>query len=193
MKLRAKLTELKSDMGRVTMTFETGADPADIEKYKDVDVDLEVKKHREHRSLNANRCLWACITDLAGKIGVTNWDMYLMELDSYGQSVNVRVREDALPELKAHWRETMITGEEKVKETVKDEVSGYPVEIEVTYYYVNCYYGSHEYNTAEFARLLDGVIKDMKAQGLDTPPSEDMQRMLRDMEEKERKDNNARL
>lgn len=186
MRLRAKLTDLRAAMGIATVSFETGASPADLEKYKDKDLDLEIKTHRNRRSIDANACLWACINDLAGAVGVTNWDMYLMELERYGQFVNVKVRQEAFEDLKSHWREAVIVGEETVTETSISEVTGYPEDRDVTYYYVNCYYGSHEYNTKEFSRLLSGVIDDMKAQGLDTPPSEDMKRMLYEMEQREK-------
>lgn len=186
MKLRARLSDLKSELGKVTVSFSTGADPADLEKYKDKDLDLEVKIHRNKRSLDANACFWACIRDLADKLGFDNWGMYLMELEKYGQFVNVKVRSDALDDLRLHWREIVVVGEETVTEDIIG-ASGYPAEQEVTYYYVNCYYGSHEYNTKEFSHLLDGVIQDMKDLGLDTPPSEDMKRMIEELEKKEKR------
>ena len=192
MKLRAKISSLKSALGRTEITLESGADSAEVEKLQDKTLDVELKVHREHRSLDANACLWACLGELAGVIGVSNWDMYLLELKAYGQFTQVRVWAEALPELKKHWRELQVVGDREV-EVVTQDAAGYPMTEFHKEYIVNCYYGSHTYNTKEFSRLLSGVIDDMKGQGLDTPPSEEMKRMLRDMEEKERKDNNARL
>ena len=193
MKLRTKLTDIKSEMGKVTLTFETSASPAEIEKYLDTDLEMEIKKYRKHRSIDANKFFWAQISKLADALNFSKWDMYLMELSKYGQSVNIKVREEALPSLKRHWREILVTGDETVKETVTDEVSGYPIEKDVSYKYVNCIFGSHTYNSKEFSVLIDGVIQDMKDLNLDIPPSEDMKRIIEQMEEKERKNNDVRL
>lgn len=188
MNLRAKIRKLTSEMGVPVVTLVTNRTPAEIEKYLDKDLDVEIKQHRDHRSLDANACLWACLGELAGALGFTNWDMYLLELSKYGVFTQVRVWEEALPELIRHWREIQVVGD-TTKEVEAYDAAGYPTTEERTEYIVNCYYGSHTYNTKEFSRLLNGVIEDMKTQGLDTPPSSEMRRMLREMEEKEKKDN----
>lgn len=187
LKLRAKLKGL-TPAGELTLG--TNGDPAEIEAYKDKDLDVEIKVHRDHRSLDANACLWACLGELAGALGFTNWDMYLMELKAYGQFTQVRVWEEALPDLKRAWREIEVVGDQSVEVRVLD-AAGYPMTEEHKELIVNCYYGSHTYNTKEFSRLLTGVIEDMKAAGLTPPPSQEMRRMLREMEEKEKKDNEA--
>ena len=43
--------------------------------------------------------------------------------------------------------------------------------MELERYDVNCYFGSSGYNSAEFSRLLNGVIEDIKDAGLDIPVS----------------------
>lgn len=185
LKLRARIKELTA-AGDIRL--ETNADPAEAEKYKDKDLDVEVKVHRNHRSLDANACLWACLGELAGALGFSNWDMYLIELKAYGQFSQVKVWAEALPDLKRHWREIEVVADREVEVRTQD-AAGYPMTEERTEYIVNCYYGSHTYNTKEFSRLLSGVIEDMKAAGLTPPPSQEMRRMLREMEEKEKKDN----
>ena len=178
MKIRARLKELTSTLGTTTVSFETKSDPAEIEKYRDKDLDLEIKPHRKGRSLDANACLWACIHDLAASLGVNNWTMYLMELKAYGKFTTIYVLPEALKGLKEQWRETDVVG----KTFVPGE-DGSEAEMLI----VNCYFGSHLYDSKEFSVLLNGVICDMKSQGLDTPPSEDMKRMIEELEKKEKR------
>lgn len=186
MKLRARLKSLT----RTDFTLETSADPAEIEKLKDKELDVEIKLHREHRSLDANACLWACLGELAGVLGITNWDMYLLELKAYGQFENISAKKVAFKHLETIFRAIEPVDEWTVTEEVINPVTGYPEEVEVPWMQANCYYGSHYYNTKEFSRLLSGVIEDMKAAGLTPPPSEDMRRMLREMELREQKKDN---
>ena len=40
-----------------------------------------------------------------------------------------------------------------------------------------CYFGSSTYDTKEFSVLLDGVISEMREMGIQTPTSEEMERM----------------
>lgn len=191
MKLQGRVKSIERQLGVTTITLTSGCDPAGVEKYKDKNLDVEIKQHRDHRSLDANACLWACLSDLADALGFSNWNMYLMELKAYGQFTQIRVWAEALPELQRHWREIEIVGERET-EVQTEDAAGYPMTELRKEYIVNCYYGSHTYNTKEFSRLLSGVIEDMKAQGLDTPPSGDMKRMLEDMERKEKKDEGRR-
>ena len=48
-----------------------------------------------------------------------------------------------------------------------------------------CYYGSSTYDSKEMSVLLDGVVSEMRGMGLTPPPTEDMRRVIREMEERE--------
>lgn len=199
MKIQAKISDLKAGFNQTSITLKTDAEAAELEKLKDKELDVELKVHREKRSLDANACLWACLSELAGVLGTTKWDMYLRELKDYGgKFVTVRVLKNVLPELQQLYRAIEVTGDEivQVEEPVINPDTGEQVLDDVTleplykqrkkhYYLVNCYIGSHEYNTKEFSILLNGVIEDMKAVGLTPPPSREMKQMLDEMERKE--------
>lgn len=122
------------------------------------DKNLKIKMNilKEKRSDNANRLFWKCVYLLADALHNDNWDQYLMELERYGKYTTLIVRQDAYQDFINMWRETKIVGERKDKDGVM-------------YYDVNCFYGSSTYDTAEFARLLDGVMKDMEDAGISIP------------------------
>lgn len=130
----------------------------------DGDIVYDVVPHREKRSLNANGLLWACINEIANKIGHDKWSVYLNMLKSYGQYTYVLCKPHAVAKVKEVWRETEEIGEIDVDGQKAVQLL--------------CYYGSSTYDTKEFSRLLDGVIQEMKNLGLQPPLSEQMQQAL---------------
>lgn len=179
MKTRGRLQriELPFRAKRPVVTFEVEADPEDVEKYQDMDLDISFSKHRNRRSLDANALLWACLGEMASALRTDNWTMYLYELERYGKFTHILVKPEALESLKSQWRETKVVGETEVLDPA---TNGYQTMIQVV-----CFFGSSTYNSSEFSRLLDGVTSDMKDLHLTPPPSQDMRRLIEEMEKKE--------
>ena len=67
------------------------------------DTVYDVVPHREKRSLNANGLLWACISEIANKIGHDKWSVYLNMLKSYGQYTYVLCKPHAVAKVKEVW------------------------------------------------------------------------------------------
>lgn len=166
MQIRAKLNDVsRAQSGRYLISLEViEANMGELEKYQDKELALELKQWREKRSLNANALLWACINDITNAFGGDKWNVYLQMLRKYGQYTFIEMPEAALPKFKKMYRECDVVGSRYTD-------SGDMLQ-------VLCYYGSSTYDTKEFSVLLDGVIDDMKAAGLDTPTSEDIQAAL---------------
>ena len=172
MKARGRLTNVQVPFRakHPVLSFEIQADPEDLEKYIDKDLDINFSKHRRHRSLDANACLWACIGDIAKVLHQDAWEVYLLMIERYGKFTHILVRPEVVEAVRAQWRETKIVGE--------TTVDGNPM-IQML-----CYFGSSTYNSAEFASLLDGVISEMKEMGLETPTSEEMRALIAELERK---------
>lgn len=168
-KTTGKMTGLQLDYKtkKPVVSFELDADPADIEKFFEMKLDIKLEKAKKKRSLDANAMLWACLADIAKASGMTNWDAYIYELERYGKFTHILVKREALSDIKKLWRETKEVGE-------RDNM------VELL-----CFFGSSTYTSSEFSRLLEGVISDMKDLGLVPPPSEDMRRTLEALEKKE--------
>lgn len=124
----------------------------------------DVVPHKEPRSLNANGLMWHCIGQIAAKMRMDKWAVYLNMLKSYGTYTYVLCKPHAVEKMREVWRETEIVGEIDVKGEKAVQLL--------------CYYGSSTYNTKEFSVLLDGVIEEMKNIGLEPPTSRQMQEAL---------------
>ena len=170
MKTQGRLTGIQVPFRseKAVISFEVTADPADVERYKDKELDITIVRHSKKRGLAANAMLWACLGEIAAEARTDNWSAYLYMLERYGKYSTILIKAEALPDLRRVWRETRVVGE---REDGMVEVL--------------CFYGSSTYTTAEFSRLLDGVVSDMKELGLTPPPSREMQAALEELRRQE--------
>lgn len=170
MKTQGRLTGIQVPFRseKAVISFEVTADPADVERYKDKELDITIVRHSKKRGLAANAMLWACLGEIAAAARTDNWSAYLYMLERYGKYSTILIKAEALPDLRRVWRETRIVGE---REDGMVEVL--------------CFYGSSTYTTEEFSRLLDGVVSDMKELGLTPPPSREMQAALEELRRQE--------
>ena len=118
---------------------------------------FEIKEYHKKRSLNANAYAWALIGKIADVLRSSKDEIYLEMLKKYGQSEIVSVLSDI-----------NVTGYFKYFEeiaTVRLQGKNF------THYKV--FKGTSEYNTAEMAVFIDGVISEADELGIDTlPPNE---------------------
>lgn len=138
----------KSD-GIMAITWLSGLIPMWDGKKK---YDIEVKLHREKRSLDANAYCWVLIGKLGDALRMDKDAVYLEMLKAYGQSEIVSVRSDI--DVKGYFKyyEPVGTG------TVNGS--------EFTHYKV--FKGSSEYDTREMSVLIDGVVDECRTQGIET-------------------------
>ena len=130
---------------------------------------FEVKEYHPKRSLNANAYAWALIGQIADVLRKSKEEVYFEMLKSYGQSEFVSVRSDI--DVKGYFK--------YYEEYGKGHVEGR----EFTHYKV--YKGSSEFDWREMAILLDGIIQEAKAQGIETITPAEKQRMINEVEERE--------
>lgn len=122
---------------------------------------FEVKAYRQKRSLNANAYAWSLINEIANKLRTSKDEVYLEMLKRYGQSKIISVLS-----------EIDISRFVKYYEEIgKGHVEGK----EFTHY--RCFIGSSEYDSREMAILIDGIIDEAEALGIDTLPTTAVERM----------------
>lgn len=152
-----------------------------VDNFKEGTVyDLILKKHRNHRSLDANGYFWSLLNQLSEVVGEPPMTMYRQYiLDVGGNYVIVPVREDAIKEWDRIWcaghdgRLTVDMGECR-------NIQGY--------HNMRSYIGSSDYDTAQMSRLIELVIADCKEYGIDTLTDKEKQAMLEDWNEKHTSD-----
>lgn len=124
---------------------------------------VEIKPDRGRRSLNANAYLWLLLGKLAGALRTTKDDLYPIMLDRYGVYTHVVVRPEAADRMMQEWRVARNLGRVMV-----GGVAGVQLQL---------YYGSSTYDTAEMARLIDGVVDECRECGIETLPPDELARL----------------
>lgn len=162
---RLKTVARDMETQKLSLTFEIDSLPNDLAELKGCDtLDVTAKKHRKHRSKNANALLWSCLGKIASTILSDKWSVYLEMLKRYGEFTYLLIDPQAVEMLRRQWRECEVIGE--------IEVDGVP-KVEML-----CYYGSSTYDSKQFTVLLEGVFSEMKEMGLESPPEEELRRSI---------------
>lgn len=123
--------------------------------------DVQVKLHREKRSLEANAYAWVLINEMANVLLRGKDDLYVEMLKEYGQTSYIAVRTDV-----------PISG--YIKYFDLDEY----VELDgVEYASYKVYKGSSEFDTREMSIFLDGIIERAQELGIDTRTPDEVARI----------------
>ena len=168
--MRGKLVDLALGLnGRQRVTVELAGDfRSDYEKLKDAELDVEIKKHRQRRSLNANsyfHLLCGKIAEAKGlgleevkRMMVTEYGAFLRDADGNKVGFKLPVSVDV---------NTLFAYVKWFDEREENGVR------------FNCYLAfkpTHLMDTKEMARLIDGTIKEARDLGLETDTPEQLAR-----------------
>lgn len=144
------------------------------EQMKDKLLRMKLVLWREKRSLSANAYAWVLIGKLSAALGIPPTEVYRQYIpDIGGNSVVVRI---PLPEIDRYTRSWQSNGMGWITEVIGAAGPGLVD--------VMCYYGSSVYDTAQMARLIDLIIEDCKAQGIEYLPPDKLAGMLEAWNEK---------
>lgn len=117
--------------------------------------DCELKLHREKRSLTANAYYWKLLGEFAAYEKVSRIHLHNQMLRDYGQDFTIdgKAAYITLPD-NDRWQEMEEIHVRPLSQTFTKSGTVYRTFILMR--------GSHEYNTAEMAQLIDGLIQDIK-------------------------------
>lgn len=131
---------------------------------------VTIREYRKKRSLNANAYLWTLINKLAVKVEVPPKELYRHYIPDVGDNSDVVcVRNEALQKFRDAWESNGIGW---CTDILTSRINGCTN--------VVCYYGSSTYDTKQMARLIEMVVEDCKAQGIETLTPEELERMTLD-------------
>ena len=157
--------------GEWLVSFTTRGDAGKIyDTLKDLDVDVEIKKHNPKRSKDANSMCWAMCSDIGNAIRppVPKEEVYRRAIREVGEYEPLPIREDAVETFRRRWA---AKGTGWFAEVIDDsKIPGYKL--------VFAYYGSSTYDTAAMSRLIDFLKQDMENMGLRIPASKEQEEAL---------------
>lgn len=162
--------------GRAEITFTTqrGAVYA-LEDLKDKELLVKVSTYSKRRSLSQNAYMWVLIGELSAKLKLSKDDVYKSYIRDYGVYEVLPIKTEAVERFKSVWTARGVGW--VCEELRESKFAGY--------INVIAYYGSSSYNSAEMSRLIDAIIEDCKAQGINTMSLNDIMLLTNENDKKE--------
>ena len=170
MKLQGTLVDISIDFktNKPKITFLVNSNINSLEEIENVPLlDIEAKKHRNKRSLDANAYCWVLCEKLAVKMNISKEEVYKQEIMMVGKSVIVPIKNEEVEYFKSAWENK---GLGYICESLgNSKIQGYEN--------LRLYYGSSSYNTKDMSRLIDSIVEDCKLQGIETATPEELARL----------------
>lgn len=158
--MRARVRQI--DRQGVMLDIEQFA-PEQAEKWQGKDLDVDIKIHRNKRSLSANAYFYVLIQKIAERVKISTTAVHNMMLRDYGYIdpdlpiITLDADVDYLELDILHLRRFEITEDGRI-----------------SYHVVR---GSHTYNTEEMAHLIDMTVAEAKELGIETMTPNELERM----------------
>lgn len=178
--MRIKKLNLQTTLWNAKLTIECDMKEASelqriIEEAGKVDSETEytvsIKRRKKKRSLDANAYMWVLLRELAFKVENSPIELYKHYVRGFGQYYVIPVREDALEAFSKVWSSHGIAW-------FVDDIG--PCRRTAGYHNLKAYYGTSEYDTKSMSRLIDEVVLDCKAQGIETMSREEINYLLKE-------------
>lgn len=139
--------------------------------------EYEINVKKSLRSLDANAYAWALIDKLAKATGVPASEVYRRAVRDVGGNMKiVCIQSEAAEELRQVWASNGLGWQSDVTASkIPDCVN------------VILYYGSSVFSSSTMSRLIDNLIQDAKAVGIETMPPDKLAALLGEWEGKREK------
>jgi len=139
----------------------------ELENIKDNKKLYKFELYKEKRSNKANRYFWELLGQLCLEMGLDVIEEYKKRVRQLGVFRYWEIDKDNVSTFNKMWSEHGIAWFTDVVDIAENGKIG-----------INAYYGSSSYNTKQMAKLIDGVVQDCKAIGIETETPENIKSLL---------------
>lgn len=129
---------------------------------------IKIGKYSKKRSLDANAYCFVLIGKIAEKTNVPKEEVYRKAIKEIGGNFDVVcVQDKAVESLCSAWQKNGLGWQAEKFPSKLDGCTN-----------VALYYGSSTYDVATMSRLIENIVQDCKALGIETKSSEDLESLL---------------
>jgi hypothetical protein len=132
------------------------------EGLKDKELDVEIKEHKEKRSLNANAYCWVLIQQIADAIRSTKEEVYKKFIREKGIFRTAEIDNKALNTLMYLWQDKGLGWVVDIVEKKENSTE------------VILYYGTSSYNTKQMSNFIDYIVDSAKEMGIQVLSPEEL-------------------
>lgn len=134
----------------------------------DSPISIKVAKQHKKRSLDSNSYFWILVDKLAKKLNIAKDEIYRNAIRNIGGvSEIVCVQNGAVEKLCSGWSKNGLGWQ---TDTMPSKIAGCTN--------VVLYYGSSTYNQEQMTSLIDNIVQDCKAVGIETKSKEELDSLL---------------
>ena len=161
---------------RLTFTIDQPPEAEEMQALTGKQLEITARPKRERRTLDANSYYWVLISKLAKAVGTSNTRMHNMIMRSYGtpEDVDGEIVTVSLPESEHAENKALDAETFHLKPTAELVIGDYG-KVYRTYILMR---PSHEMVKREFSALINGLVEECKAQGIETLPPDELERMM---------------
>ena len=139
-------------------------------------LNIDLKKYRKKRSLDANNYFWKLLQKLSELAEIDTKEEYKRRVKELGIFRRFRIEKDNVNTFEKMWTSQGIAWFCEVFDT---EIIG-----DTEFKIINAYYGSSSFNTKQMSRLIDGVIQDCKVYNIETKTPAEIKSLLESWDKK---------
>lgn len=148
-----------------------------VEELKNEDkLNIELKKYRKHRSLDANAYFWKLLTELCELAEIDTVEEYRRRIKELGIFRQFKIEKDNIKTFEKMWTAQGIAWFCEIADTTYIGDTEFKI--------INAYYGSSSYNSKQMSRLIDGVVQDCKIYGIETKSQAEIESLLKEWDKK---------
>ena len=141
---------------------------------KEKQYDLDVKEHKNKRSLNCNAYAWSLINQISEKMNISSIEIYRKYVKDLSIYKVITINDEAVDTFTKSWGMNGIAW--LCDKVDKAEIAGYSI--------LHAYYGSSVYNTKQMAHLIDLIEQDCHALEIETLEEKKLKQLLDNWEKK---------
>ena len=130
----------------------------------------EITLARQKRSLDANAYMWVLLDKISAEVGVPKEELYQRQIRMIGGvSDTLCIQNKAVDKFRKEWESKGIGWQ---TETIPVKTAGCTGVI--------VYYGSSAFDTKQMSRLIDSIVQDCQAMGIETKSDEEIKSLLKE-------------
>lgn len=163
--------DYKTNKPKITLLLEQRELISSLENIKDDKLSIEIKKYRKSRSIDANRYFWKLLQEVCEYKDIDTIEEYKRRVKELGIFKQFKIMTQDVKTFQKIWTDRGIAW--------FCEVADITYIGNVEFKIINAYYGSSSYNTKQMSRLIDNLVQDCKAIGIETKTQAEIDSLLR--------------
>ena len=139
-------------------------------------LNIELKKYREKRSINANNYFWKLLQELCDLADIETIEEYKRRVKQLGIFKRLKIMAQDVKTVEKIWTDRGIAWFCEIADT---EYIG-----DTEFKIINAYYGSSSFNTKQMSRLISDLVQDCKVYGIETKTPAEIKSLLESWDNK---------